>query len=182
MTISEVAARYSRALFDIAMDQKQSKQVLEQIRSLNNLFAKDQEISSFFQSPLVKVEDKERILSKAISGMGLIDEVDSFVRLLAKKGRLSLFNQILEEFQNLTDQENQVTRGVVSSAATLSPEDRHAVETKVSSYIKKNVILVYKEDETLLGGLVARVGSFTFDDSLATHLNRIKEELKRRAH
>jgi F-type H+-transporting ATPase subunit delta len=52
----------------------------------------------------------------------------------------------------------------------------------VAQVTGKKVILEYKEDASLLGGLIAEVGSLTFDDSLETQLRTMNEELKRRAH
>jgi F-type H+-transporting ATPase subunit delta len=64
----------------------------------------------------------------------------------------------------------------------LGPEQRQLLETRISKVTGKKVILEYKTDESLLGGLVAEVGSLTFDDSLDTQLKLLNEELKRRAH
>ena len=68
------------------------------------------------------------------------------------------------------------------SATVLAPEERKQIETLVSRATKKQVILSYKEDPSLVGGLVAEVGSFTFDDSLISHLKRINEQLTRSVH
>lgn len=121
-------------------------------------------------------------MAKALKGSGVSAEVEAFLLLLARKNRLPIFPEVLEAYQHFTDEANGVTRGVVRSARVLSQEDRGRIEETVSRYTKKNVILTYKEDEDLLGGLVAEVGSYTFDDSLTAHLKRLNEELKRSAH
>ena len=180
--ISEVSTRYAKALFELSTEEGSAKQALEQLRGLRDLFEKNHEFKIFLKSPLIKTEDKEKALAVALKGVGLLPEVESFLLLLASKGRLLLFSEMLESFQKLTDEANGVTRGVVRSATILSQSDREKIEGTVSSYIKKNVILTYKEDEELLGGLVAEVGSYTFDDTLTSHLKRLKEELKRRVH
>jgi F-type H+-transporting ATPase subunit delta len=68
---------------------------------------------------------------------------------------------------------------MVRSATVLAPEERQRVEEFVGRATQKHVILTYKEDPTLLGGLVANVGSLTFDDSLSSHLKRINEQINR---
>ncbi|MBK9040855.1 MAG: ATP synthase F1 subunit delta [Bdellovibrionales bacterium] len=182
MTVSEVSTRYARALFEIAVDHKKVSQVLDQIRVVSNLCNGDRDIELFFKSAIIKSDEKRKILEKALKEKGFYEHVESFVFLLAKKGRMALLPEIVESFQELTDQANEVTRGVVHSASVLMQEDRSAIENVVASYLGRKVILTYKEDPKLLGGLVARIGSFIFDDTLATHLKRLKEELKRRAH
>ncbi|MCB0364241.1 MAG: ATP synthase F1 subunit delta [Bdellovibrionaceae bacterium] len=182
MAVSEVATRYAKALFDLAAENNNAKPALEQMRALKNIFEKDQELLGFLKSPLIKTEEKEKSLAQALKGAGLLNEVESFLLLLAGKNRLPLFSEILTAYQTLTDEANGVTRGVVRSATVLSQNDRKRIEETVSKYTNKNVILTYKEDEELLGGLIAEVGSYTFDDTLTSHLKRLNEELKRSAH
>ncbi|MCC7404694.1 MAG: ATP synthase F1 subunit delta [Bdellovibrionales bacterium] len=182
MVVSEVASRYAKALFSLASENKRAKPVLEELRALRAMFEKDREMQQFVRSPLIKAEEKEAAMAKALKGSGVSAEVEAFLLLLARKNRLPIFPEVLEAYQHFTDEANGVTRGVVRSARVLSQEDRGRIEETVSRYTKKNVILTYKEDEDLLGGLVAEVGSYTFDDSLTAHLKRLNEELKRSAH
>ena len=106
----------------------------------------------------------------------------NFMLLLGMKNRLSLFADIVTSYQSIADEAHGVTRGVVRSATVLAPDERKRIEELVGRATKKQVILTYKEDPSLLGGLIAEVGSFTFDDSLSSHLTRINEQLNRSVH
>jgi F-type H+-transporting ATPase subunit delta len=70
----------------------------------------------------------------------------------------------------------------VKSAKALSDEGRKDLEGKISKILNKKIILTYKEESTLLGGVVAQVGGWTFDDSIETHLIKLNEEINRRAN
>jgi F-type H+-transporting ATPase subunit delta len=89
---------------------------------------------------------------------------------------------MVSAFETISDEDHGVTRGNVRSAATLSPESRQQIEDTVTKVTKKKVILNFTEDPKLLGGMVAQVGGWTFDDSLETHLTRMSEDLNRRTH
>lgn len=104
----------------------------------------------------------------------------NFVFLLARKQRLGIFNDVVTAYQALADEKHGVVRGTVRSTTVLAPDERKRIEQTVNRVTKKNSILTYKEDPLLLGGLVAEVGSYTFDDSLASHLRRMNEQLTRR--
>jgi F-type H+-transporting ATPase subunit delta len=83
----------------------------------------------------------------------------------------------------VVDESRDVARGDVVSASTLFPDERQKLEATISRYTGKKAVLEYHEDKKLLGGLVARVGSYTFDDSLDTQLRMMNDALtKRRAH
>ncbi len=74
----------------------------------------------------------------------------------------------------------ELSRGTVRSTTVLAPEERKRIEETVNRVTHKQPLLTYKEDPALLGGMVAEVGNYTFDDSLASHLRRMNEQLTRR--
>lgn len=181
MKYNEVSLRYATALYDLSAEAGIQDKVFSNLRELNQVFKKDAEIKEFISSPLVKSTDKETAMKKALANGELTDQVKSFVLLLAKKGRLDLFNEIVEAYQTKSDEAHGVTRGDVVSTTVLSTEERSEVEKFVSEATGKKVILTYSEDSTLIGGLIAKVGSYTFDDSITSHMRRLKEDLKRSA-
>jgi F-type H+-transporting ATPase subunit delta len=180
MRYSEVAARYAKALFLLAKDSGNQEETYSQLQYLAEAIEIDPEIMSFLTSPLVPKENKEKVFKEGLNGK-FSGETKSFLLLLAKKGRVQLIPDIVKAFQAIIDSENGVTRGTVRSASPMTEQERRKIEETVSKYTAKRVILTFKEDKSLIGGLVAEVGSYTFDDSLTSHLTRLNEELNRRA-
>ena len=121
-------------------------------------------------------------MAEAMQKSAASEGVKSLLILLAKKNRFSEWKNVVNAFQAKTDEAHGVVRGVVRSASPLVPENRQKLEARVAQVTGKKVILEYKQDPTLLGGMVAEVGSLTFDDSLETQLRLLNEDLKRRAH
>lgn len=174
-----LATRYARALYNFAKDRNEQDAVFAQMRVINEAFTGDREVAEFLFSPVIRPADKVQALEKLTAGLSIAESLKNFLLLLAKKNRLGIFKEILTAYEFITDEAHGVTRGVVRSATVLAPEERKRIETLVGRATKKQVILTYKEDPSLLGGLVAEVGSFTFDDSLTSHLKRINEQLTR---
>jgi F-type H+-transporting ATPase subunit delta len=179
MKYSELAYRYASALFDLGVAESKPSVFLKALQSVHVSLSDTTAVAQFVASPLVRSQDKTQALLKAFKGSGLPEQVLNFVLLLAQKGRLSLLPEIIAAFQAKEDQANGVTRGTVRAAKELSSQQKEALTKSVSEITKKKVILQYTEDKSLIGGLVAQVGSLTFDDSLAAHLRRIKEDLTR---
>lgn len=178
----EIAKRYANALYDLAKDGSDETKVFSDLRAVSEMVEKDGQIREFFHSPVITAAEKQTALKKAIEGQSLSVEVESFILLLAKKNRLALFEQVLEAYQQKVDNANGVTRGVVRSTSALTPEEREEVEDIVARITKRRVIMTYKEDPNLIGGLIAKVGSYTFDDTISSHLRRLNEDIKRRMH
>ena len=100
--------------------------------------------------------------------------------MLARNDRFAVLPDLVSAFEKEIDASNNVTRGVVRSAIALGQDERSRIEKTVEEFLKKKVIMTYKVDPSVIGGLVAQVGSYTFDDSIQSHLTRMNEELKRR--
>lgn len=177
-----LATRYARAIYNLAKEKNEQDTVFEQMRVISGAFQNDKEIAGFLFSPLVRPAQKVEALTKLTATLQASDALKNFLLLLAKKNRLGIFAQILVAYEQIADDAHGVTRGTVRSATVLAPEERKRIETLVGRATKKQVILTYKEDPSLLGGLVAEVGSFTFDDSLTSHLKRINEQITRSTH
>jgi F-type H+-transporting ATPase subunit delta len=181
MKATQLATRYAKSIFEIAREGKHDEKVLDQLRALDHSFQKDSEVIEFLASPLVKLEDRERALQGAFKGANALPEVEQLLNILVRNGRIVIYSQVVEAFQKLIDDANGVVRGNVRSAGTLSPTERQQIEATVEKVLNKKVIMTYKVDPTVIGGLVAQAGSYTFDDSIKSHLQRLNDELKRRA-
>ncbi len=179
---SELAARYANALFDLASEANIRDKVFSEIRLLDKIYSSNEEVGAFVTSPLVKASDKVEFTKKVFIDKGFSEVVEKFLITLAHKNRLQLFSEIVFAYQAKSDETNQVSRGEVTSASVLTPEERAEVEETVKKVTGRKVILNYEEDPELIGGLIAKVGSYTFDDSLTSHLRRLQEDIKRRAH
>jgi F-type H+-transporting ATPase subunit delta len=174
-----LAQRYAKALFGLAKDAGEQENVFNQMRAMNEAFTADEQIQNFLTTPMIRPGDKVKAIEGMLASLKISDILKNFVLLLARKRRLGIFAEVVGAYQLISDESHGVTRGQVRSAAVLGPDDRKRIEELVSKATSKKVILTYKEDPTLLGGLVAEVGSFTFDDSLLSHLSRINEQLTR---
>lgn len=182
MKFSEISARYAKALFDFATEGGNQDKVFFDLRALADLMDQDSQIKEFLVSPLVKSDNKSTAFKEALKDAQVSDEVVNFVLLLAAKDRLALFQEVVAAYQFLSDEAHGVARGTVRSTTVLNPDQRKEIEEIVAKVIGKQVIMTYKEDPSVIGGLIAEVGSYTFDDTITSHLRRLKEDLTRRAH
>ena len=177
--MKQLAQRYARALYALAKDTNQQDQVLAEMRVIAEVLTGDAEVRAFVNARTIRPGDKVAALTKVFASLNVVEPLKQFVLLLAKKGRLPLFAVMVDAYQTISDAQHGVTRGVVRAAVLPGPEERQRISELVGRATKKQVILTYQEDPSLLGGLVAEVGSLTFDDSLTTHLRRMNEQLTR---
>lgn len=182
MKISEVSRRYAKALIALVKQKGQHTRAQQDLEAIAQVFRKDGAVVAYFQNPLIGPEQKKAVVEKTFQGKGLLEEVYNLLLLLSEKNRMGNFEEVVAAYQEQMDLEQNVTRGEVKSAKALSDEAKKDLESRINKILNKKIILTYKEDPTLLGGVVAQVGGWTFDDSIETHLIKLNEELNRRAN
>lgn len=180
MRVQLVAQRYARALFQVSAERQAVDHTMSELRALNQALASESEAMDLLTSPDKTSAERLGFMEAVLKGLAVSNDVKSFLLLLTERGRMSLFADIVSEFEAQTDLSHGVTRGIVESTVSLSSDERQNLEIAVKKVINKNVIFTYKTNTELIGGLVARVGGYTFDDSIQSHLRRLNEDLKRR--
>lgn len=178
---NEVSRRYAKSLFELTSEDNTSDVILSELREINKAY-NDKEVAEFMKSSLVASEDKLKVIEVATSSLNFTETTKNFMKTLAQKDRLACLPEIAIGFEQCADIKNDIVRGTVRSTHVLSPDERAEIERTVQAAINKKVILTYSEEDNIIGGIEAHVGGYTFDDSLLTHLNRLKEELKRSVH
>lgn len=181
MRYAHIAKRYANALYQLGDETKAHDRYYEELKRASEALTQD-DLMSFLKSPLVKASDKEASVKKALANSGLSQEVEGLLKLLAKKDRLPILPDIVTAYEQLNDERNGVTRGTVRSGKALSANERQELEKAVSAAVGKKVLLQFVEDKNVIAGVVTQVGSLTFDDSLFSHLRRMKESLNRSLH
>lgn len=178
MKNSVVAKRYARAIFSSLSD-AEVLTVVKELSSCYMVLASDGTLKKFFTNPIISREQKNKLVAALAENLNLSSQSKEILKLLSEKGRILFASDIAEELQLLKDIKDGVHRGVVRSATALTQDVREQIEGRLKGLTGKNLVMSYKEDKNLIGGLVAQVGGWTLDDSLSTHMKRLKEELNR---
>ncbi|WP_295901214.1 ATP synthase F1 subunit delta [uncultured Bdellovibrio sp.] len=180
--VSEVSKRYAKALLAVTKQKGIHAKAFAELQTLAKGFSEDASVKNYFANPMISPDQKVAAVKAALTGKGVSEEVLNTLVLLGEKGRLEILDQVAHAFRDLLDLEEGVTRGVVRSAQPLSADAQKEIEQKINKVLNKKIVLTYEQDPKLLGGVVAQVGGWTFDDSIDTHLKKLNEELNRRAN
>jgi F-type H+-transporting ATPase subunit delta len=103
----------------------------------------------------------------------------TFLLLLFDKGRIGFVSSINEYYQKLADELKGVARASLVSATELSDEGVEKIRKALSKKTGREIILETKQDPTLIGGIVTKIGDLVLDGSVKTQLLNMRESLKR---
>ena len=172
-----MARRYAKALIELADKEGRVDAVGEEIEQAAGLFASSADLRNLMFSPGIAKDVKRSILKELLERASVGDLSGRFLQLLLEKDRLRYIAPISLAYRGLADALNNRIRAQVRSAFALSEEEEAALRNQLSAATGKEVVLEVETDSTLLGGLKARVGSATWDGSVRTHLDSLREKL-----
>ncbi len=177
--MANAAREYARALFQTIDSNEAKTEVLQSLRSVQEAFKSDKSLMNAFKGNALSDQDKKTIFKTVASKLSQSSVLENFFNLLVDKGRVPLLPDVVDFYEEANDELNNVLRGVVRSASVLSSQEREGIEKQLADKVGKRVILSYVQDETVVGGVRAQVGPYTFDDTIDTHIKNIKENLNR---
>lgn len=174
--VATLARPYAEAVFELAKDNGELDAWSRMLAYLATAAA-DETLSSYLEGP-ISAADRAKALV-AVCGDELNDLGKRFVRVLADYRRLDLLTEIWAQFEALKALAEQTLDVEVVSAKPLSSEQEASLAGSLAKRFKREVALVSRVDESLLGGAVIRTGDTVIDGSVRGKLNKLAEGVLR---
>lgn len=175
---ASVARRYAEALFQVAVKRNEVDEVAQSLHEVAQAVGGSRELMSALHHPLLTDEKKQAIV-RGVFGGKIREDVERFLFLVIQKGRAVMLPQMVEEFDRMVDEFRGAADAEAVSAVPLSPQQTANLEAALNQKFGVQVRLKTRVDESILGGLVVRVGDKLIDGSVATRLQQMNEQLKR---
>jgi len=172
-----ISRRYAQALMNLAEKDKQVDAVAEGLDDLADAMKVSPQLSSMISDPKVPHEEKKKVIEALLEKAKVPALVNNFVRLIVSKRRLGLLVDMRDQFHVLADERLGRGKAEVIVASELSDKQQDALKKKLEKLSSKQLDLQVKIDPTILGGVVARIGSTVWDGSLRSQLNQIRESI-----
>jgi F-type H+-transporting ATPase subunit delta len=103
--------------------------------------------------------------------------VGSFLRLLLAKGKLGQLGAVAAAFQELMDRRQGKVKVEVTVTRQLGPQELELVRQRISTAIQKEALIKQHVDESIIGGIIIRVGDKLIDGSVKSQLQSIEKRL-----
>ena len=173
-----IAERYVKALFDVAQPAGALDAVAKDLRALTVAIGQSTELQSVLSNPLLARDSQADAFLAIARHMKAHELVHRFVALLAHQKRLPLLPLISELFDARLAHERGELQGELIAATPLSSKEVEQIGERLSKAYGRKITLDVRQDASLLGGMIIKIGSLQLDGSVAGKMHRLKRQLQ----
>ena len=172
---------YAQVLVDVlsAPDSKFAMTaVLNELADFSKLTIESPLMIKVFDNPVLREDEKQNALKEFSKKMNLSAIAEKFISMLVKRNRLGILAAILAEVEVIHVEQGGGLIGELVSAVPLESGVVTSIAQAISKKMNKTVRLKEKVDPNLIAGLRVTVGGLTFDGSVRTKLNQVRDSFQ----
>lgn len=177
MSVLTVARRYASALADVLVERNEEALVREELKTWEGMVLGNPLLLEAFTNPTIPYAQKSKVLNELIARANVRDTTANFLRLLLRNQRFAALPHVNAKLAEIMDERAGVVSAQVASARPMSEPVKNALQQTLEQITHKRVRLSFETDESLLGGIVTRIGSTIYDGSVRSQLERLGKEL-----
>lgn len=173
-----VSKTYGDALFAVAKEEGRMDEFYEVANVVAEILRTNSDFARLMNHPEINKADKLKILEDTFSG-NIPQEFVGLMTLMITKNRAGDLLSVFEYFSNLVKEEKKIGKADVTTAIVLTQAQKEKVEKKLLETTKYETFeMCYHVDETLIGGMVIRIGDRVVDSSIKTKLYDLSKQLR----
>jgi F-type H+-transporting ATPase subunit delta len=177
MSVETVARRYAAALADVVTKTGDAAAIQAELKMWESMMTANNNLLEVFSNPAIPHKNKEQVLEGLIEKSKPSKTSANFLRVLLQNNRLTEISEINERFVSVLEERSGGITAIVTSARPLSDAEKADLQANLAKLTGRRVKTNFKTDETLIGGIVTRIGSTVYDGSVKTQLENLKEQM-----
>ncbi len=173
-----IAQRYASAVYDLAKDGKKVKGIEADLDALSDALNDSEDFRNLIHSPVYTRDQQGAAISAIAKKMKLSPIMTNTLSLMATKRRLFVLPQLVKRLRaQIAEDKGEVTVEVTSAKA-LTKTQSDKLAKSLTANTGKAVTLQSTVDESLIGGLIVKVGSKMIDTSIRSKLSSLQSSMK----
>lgn len=176
MASSRIASRYSKSLFDLAIQDNKIEQIKEDMLFIEAICESSNDLIALLKNPIVKAESKKAVMLKLIGEKD--KSIQDFVSFLIDKKREEELPSIASQFIASYNQMKGISQATVVSAVPLSDKKLSQMQSYVEQLLNQSDIQLHNEvDPSIIGGVIIKYEDKLLDKSVSKELREIRKQL-----
>jgi F-type H+-transporting ATPase subunit delta len=180
MTLTGVAARYANALADVVTAGNSAlppQDAVRELRAFEAVLAESHDLREVLHTPAITASRKKAVVGRLADLLKLSRISRNFLLVLIGHRRITLLSEILQAFEVVLDERSGYIRAEIASPSVLGDAERAQLASELEKLTGKRIRTAYTVDGSLIGGVVAKVGSTVYDGSVRGALESLGRRL-----
>lgn len=176
--MASVVNIYARAFVDVVIERRlDATKTVAETQQIAALVRDNRQLREVWDNPSIPAEQKRAVLDGIVRRAGISQMVRNFFAVLIDKGRTRFIAEIVQQFSEDLNQRLGIAEAEITTARELNAAERSDLEADLAQVTGKRIRARYAQDRSVLGGVIARVGSTVYDGSVKGQLERIRQQL-----
>ena len=172
-----VSATYGDALFEVAVSQNEVDELYNEAQAVLKAVSDNEELMELLNHPKIVKEEKISVIENTF-GKFVSREMTGFLVTIVDKDRCRFIPEILEYFTGKVKEYKHIGVAYVTTPMELSESSRKKIVDKLLKTTDyREFEMNYAVDESLIGGMVIRIGDRVVDSSIKHKLESLSREL-----
>ena len=176
--MKELAQNYASALLSLAIDDNKVIDYQKEVKELRKIIRDNEDFILLLDSRFLSIEERMNNAEKILKGFS--PDVVNFIKIIIKHNRVSYLEDILEAFNSLCNENQDIVEGLIYSAFPLGEDTLLKIKKKISQIEKHEVDLLPRIDPSLIGGVKVVINSHVYDGSIKNQLEKMQIDLLRK--
>ena len=178
MSVRSAARRYAAVLFEVVQAKGDLAKAEGELQAFVALVDGHKELQTVLAHPAISALKKRELVEQILNAIpDLSGEVRRLLLMLAERDRLGSVVDVASAFTERMMEHRKVMDAQIVTASALPEGQRAALAQALSSAVGADVRIKESVDPSIMGGIVARVGSVVYDASLTRQLEKIRQQL-----
>ena len=171
-------SRYASAFADVVTAAKLDTAAIDaQLSDFLATWEGSQELREFFENPAIPAADKVGVLDKLNARLGMRKELRNLIAVLISNDRIGQVSEVAQAWRSLLREQLGIRPAQIVTARALDIKEQEALVAEIAKLAGSQIDASFKQDKSILGGTVVRIGSTVYDGSVRGRLERLKEAL-----
>lgn len=166
-----VARPYAQAAFELARGKGALRAWSEGLQLAAAVVA-DARVKKLIANPRVRPEQIQGLIL-GVCATHLASEGQNLIKVLIQNRRLALLPEIAALYESYRAEAERTLAAEVISAFPVSDEQQAKIAQALKKRLGRDISLVCKVDDTLLGGVIIRAGDLVIDGSVTGQLGKL---------
>lgn len=174
--MTNTGSLYGKSLYDLAVSEDLSDQIMKEMEAVQNLFAEYPDYVRLLLEPSIPKKERLGLLDQAF-GDALHPYLLNFLKILTERGILREFRSCEKCYRGLYNETHGITEANVVSAVELDPEWQEKLKKRLEEMSGKQVILHVRTDPQVLGGIRVEMEGRLYDGTVRGRLSDLRRKL-----